>query len=157
MIFRRGRFHELVERQLDLFETDTDLVDEAAEADAAWTSASADESEELYGDYQLVVDAIGDELLGIRESYASTLRQHWSRRVPERLRQGGAQALRPPRVLPRRLSANGEEPPRAGNALELGRPAILELEARACDEVADGARDEHFAALGPSGRPARRC
>lgn len=73
MIFRRGRFHHLVERQLDLFETETELLDEASEADAIWTGADADESEELYGDYQLVVDAIGDELLGIRESYASTL------------------------------------------------------------------------------------
>jgi hypothetical protein len=73
VIFRRGRFHELVERQLDLYEADAESLDEVAEADAAWTSASADESEELYGDYQLVVDAIGDELLGIRESYASTL------------------------------------------------------------------------------------
>ena len=29
MIFRRGRFRELVDRQLDLFEADTDLLDEA--------------------------------------------------------------------------------------------------------------------------------
>jgi hypothetical protein len=73
VILRRGRFHDLVERQLDLFETETDLLAEASAADATWTGANADESEELYGDYQLVVDAIGDELLGIRESYASTL------------------------------------------------------------------------------------
>jgi hypothetical protein len=73
VILRRGRFHDLVERQLDLFETETDLLDEAREADAAWTGANTDESEELYGDYQLVVDAIGDELLDIRERYASTL------------------------------------------------------------------------------------
>jgi hypothetical protein len=73
VIFRRGRFGELVERQLDLFESETDLLDEAAEADAAWTSAEPDETEELYGDYQLVVDAIGERLHDIRETYASTL------------------------------------------------------------------------------------
>jgi hypothetical protein len=73
MIFRRGRFHELVERQLDLFASETDLLDEAAEADAAWSRADADETEELYGDYQLVVDAIGEELYDIRERYAATL------------------------------------------------------------------------------------
>ena len=73
MIFRRGRFRDLIDRQLDLFASETDLLDEAAAADAAWTDASADESEELFGDYQLVVDAIGERLYEIRESYAATL------------------------------------------------------------------------------------
>jgi hypothetical protein len=73
VILRRRRFHDLVERQLDLFESETDLLDEATEADSAWTNAEADESEELYGDYQLVVDAIGEQLYGIRERYAASL------------------------------------------------------------------------------------
>lgn len=73
-MFRRGRFHDLVERQLDLFEADeAPLLEEAREADAAWTSAGADESEELYGDYQLVVDAIGERLYDLREAFASSL------------------------------------------------------------------------------------
>ena len=73
-MFRRGRFHDLVERQLDLFEVDeTRLLEEAREADAAWTSAGADESEERYGDYQLVVDAVGERLYDLRETYASAL------------------------------------------------------------------------------------
>lgn len=76
MILRRRRFHDLVERQLDLFESETDLLDEAAQADEAWTNAGADESEELYGDYQLVVDAIGERLYEIRESYAASLEDH---------------------------------------------------------------------------------
>jgi hypothetical protein len=73
VIFRRSRFGDLVERQLDLFASETDLLDEATEADAAWTTAGPDESEELYGDYQLVVDAIGERLYDIRETYAATL------------------------------------------------------------------------------------
>lgn len=74
MFRRRGHFHDLVERQLDLFATDdADLLAEAAEAEAAWNSATAGVAEEAYGDYQLVVDAIADRLLDIRESYASTL------------------------------------------------------------------------------------
>jgi hypothetical protein len=73
VIFRRSRFHDLVERQLDLFEAETELLDEAAEADAAWSQAEAHETEELYGDYQLVVDAIGEALHHVRETYASTL------------------------------------------------------------------------------------
>ena len=73
MILRRRRFHDLVERQLDLFESETELLTEAAETDAAWTTAAAEDSEELYGDHQLVVDAIGDALHDIRETYAATL------------------------------------------------------------------------------------
>lgn len=75
MRFRRqGRFHELVERQLDLFAADeAELLDEAVEAEAAYRAAPAGEAEEAYGDYQLVVDAIADRLLDIRESYARTL------------------------------------------------------------------------------------
>jgi hypothetical protein len=73
VIFRRSRFRELVERQLGLFESDTELLNDAALAESAWTSADASESEELYGDYQLVVDAIGSELYDLRETYAATL------------------------------------------------------------------------------------
>ena len=81
MIFRRSRFGDLVERQLELFASETELLDEAEEADAAWTSAGADETEELYGDYQLVVDAIGERLHEIRETYAATL-DATARRIP---------------------------------------------------------------------------
>ena len=71
---RRGRFDELVTRQLDLFAADdAELLAEAAEAEAAWERAPREEAEEAYGDFQLVVDAIGDRLLDIRETYAATL------------------------------------------------------------------------------------
>ena len=74
MRFRRGRFQDLVERQLDLFAADdAELLEEALEAEAAYDAAEAGEAEEAYGDYQLVVDAIADRLLDIRESYAHTL------------------------------------------------------------------------------------
>lgn len=79
MIVRRGRFRDLVERQLDVFAAETELLDEAATADAAWTGADADDSEELYGDYQLVIDAIGERLYDIRETYAGTLDERTAR------------------------------------------------------------------------------
>jgi len=73
----RGRdapFGELVERQLALFEGDEpELLAEAAEAEEAWIRAGRDTAEESYGDFQLVVDAIADRLLEIRDGYASTL------------------------------------------------------------------------------------
>lgn len=76
MILRRGRFDELVARQLDLFEEDeAALLAEARKADEAWTSAATDESEELYGEYQLVVDAIGEDLYATRETYAGALEE----------------------------------------------------------------------------------
>ena len=73
-MFRRKRFAELISRQLDLFEGDArPLLDNAAEADSAWTNAGRESSEELYGDYQLVVDEIAERLLETRETYAATL------------------------------------------------------------------------------------
>ena len=75
MIFRRDtRFDDLAGTQLDLFAADeVELLREAEEAEEAWNRAGRDEAEELYGDYQLVVDAIADRLLDIRETYAATL------------------------------------------------------------------------------------
>jgi hypothetical protein len=71
---RRDPFAELVERQLALFaEDEAELLEEALEAEDAWNRAGREEAEEAYGDYQLVVDAIADGLLDLREGYAATL------------------------------------------------------------------------------------
>jgi hypothetical protein len=73
-MFRRDRFKDLITRQLDLFAADeAELLAEGEKADEAWTRANREETEELYGDYQLVVDAIGERLYDIREGYAATL------------------------------------------------------------------------------------
>lgn len=73
-MLRRKRFDDLVRRQLDLFaEDEAELLEEARAAENAWTGAAADEAEEHYGDYQLVVDAIGDRLYELRETYAALL------------------------------------------------------------------------------------
>ena len=74
MIFRRDRFGDLVRRQLDLFaEDERDLLTEADQAERAYDGADRDEAEELYGDYQLVLDAIVEGLEELRDTYASTL------------------------------------------------------------------------------------
>ena len=94
-MLRRTRFRDLVDRQLDLFSIDdAGLVAEAEEALVAWQQSGRDAAEEAYGDYQLVVDAIADRLLEIREGYASTLpegtddeyRAAFARAVRERFR-----------------------------------------------------------------------
>jgi len=74
MLGRGKPFADVIERQLDLFVADeSDLLDEAAEAYTAASTASREDSEERYGDYQLVVDAIADRLSAIRDGYASSL------------------------------------------------------------------------------------
>jgi hypothetical protein len=73
-VLGRRRFAELVQRQLDLFEEDArPVLDEAAAADSAWAHATAEESEELFGDYQLIVDELAERLYDLREGYARTL------------------------------------------------------------------------------------
>jgi hypothetical protein len=71
---RRGAFYDVVERQLALFASDESaLLAEADEAEEAWIRTGREDAEEAYGDYQLVVDAISDGLLELREAYATTL------------------------------------------------------------------------------------
>ena len=73
---RRRRFGDLVARQLDVFAADESaLLTEAREAETAWNEAHSDSAEERYGDLQLVLDAIGDGLLDVRETYAATLEE----------------------------------------------------------------------------------
>jgi hypothetical protein len=95
-MLRRGRFDDLVRRQLDLFETDAaSLLVEAREADAAWTNAGRDETEELYGDYQLVVDEIAERLLDVREAYASSLDEDTAERYRTAFTRAALNRFRP--------------------------------------------------------------
>ncbi len=74
MALRRGRFAELVERQLDLFEEDeAELLREAEEAERAYDEVDREDAEEAYGDLQLVLEAIGERLDDVRDTYAATL------------------------------------------------------------------------------------
>lgn len=73
MILRR-RFADVVRRQLDLFAADrAALLRGADEAERAYDAAAADEAEERYGDFQLVLETIADELAELRSAYAATL------------------------------------------------------------------------------------
>jgi isocitrate dehydrogenase kinase/phosphatase len=74
VIFRRGRFGELIDRQLDLFERDhADVLEEAQERLTAYNRAERDEAEELYGDYVDAVETGTEILADIRDAYARTL------------------------------------------------------------------------------------
>ena len=75
MIFRRkGRFGDLVRRQLDLFaEDEAELLAELEAAERAYDAADRDDAEEAYADFQLVVDAGAERLADVRDAYAATL------------------------------------------------------------------------------------
>ncbi len=74
MIFRRDRFAELVQRQVDLFaEDEAELLEEADAAERAYDAAERDAAEEAYGDYRLVLEALAERLEEVRDTYAATL------------------------------------------------------------------------------------
>ncbi len=74
MRFRRGRFVDLVERQLDLFERENaELIAEADAALRAYDRAERDEAEACYERYRDRAETAQDELVGIRDAYARSL------------------------------------------------------------------------------------
>lgn len=72
-LFRR-RFTDLVERQLDLFVGDhrAEIAGLVQALDEHHRSSSED-AQEAYGDYQDRVDWAAQDLLALRDAYASTL------------------------------------------------------------------------------------
>ena len=74
MIFRRRRFADVIERQLDLFEREhADVIAEARERLDAYNRADRDEAEELYGDYIDAVETGTEILADMRWEYIRTL------------------------------------------------------------------------------------
>ena len=64
----------MIDRQLGFFEDDDgDLLDDVDRALGRYDAASRDEAEELYGDYQLAIEAATDRLAELRDTYARTL------------------------------------------------------------------------------------
>jgi hypothetical protein len=70
----RGRFSEVIARQLDLFEEqDAEFLRRVDEAERAYDDADSEDAEEVYGRYQELVEH-GTEALGeMRDAYAATL------------------------------------------------------------------------------------
>ena len=67
-------FVDLVERQLDLFAADNaGLIADVEAALRAYDDAPRDEAEERYGDFLDLVETGTDELVELRDNYASTL------------------------------------------------------------------------------------
>ncbi len=70
----RGRFVDLIERQLDLFEREhAGLIRDADAALQAYNDAPREEAEERYGGYLDLAETGTDELVRLRDAYAETL------------------------------------------------------------------------------------
>jgi hypothetical protein len=69
-----GRFADLINRQLDLFEREESaLIADCEEAERAYDAAGRDEAEERYGDYVDLVETATDLLAGLRDNFAQTM------------------------------------------------------------------------------------
>jgi hypothetical protein len=70
----RGRFVDLVERQIALFTGENEgLIRDTQAALAAYNRAARDEAEERYGDYLDLVETGTDALVELRDNFAATL------------------------------------------------------------------------------------
>ena len=70
----RGRFADVIRRQLDLFEQEhAELIGECDAAEEAYDRADRDEAEERYGDYLDLVETGTELIAGLRDNYASTM------------------------------------------------------------------------------------
>ena len=73
MIFR-GRFSDVVDRQLELFAREhSELIRDCEDAERAYDRAPREEAEERYGDYMDLVETATETLVELRENYAAGL------------------------------------------------------------------------------------
>ncbi|HMB19267.1 MAG TPA: hypothetical protein VKO41_08165 [Gaiellaceae bacterium] len=69
-----GRFAELIDRQLDLFQQeDAEFLARVDEAERAYDRADRDEAEEVFGRFQELVEFGTETLAEMRDGYAATL------------------------------------------------------------------------------------
>ena len=70
----RGRFADIIRRQLDLFEEEqAELIAECDAAEEAYDLADRDEAEERYADYLDLVETGTELIAGLRDNYATTM------------------------------------------------------------------------------------
>ena len=70
----RGRFTDVIERQLELFLGEhAGLIHDTEAALRAYNDADREQAEERYGDFLDLVETGTDELTAMRDAYARTL------------------------------------------------------------------------------------
>ena len=69
-----GRFAELIDRQLDLFEQeDADFLARVDDAERAYDRSDREDAEEAFGRFQELVEFGTETLAEMRDAYAATL------------------------------------------------------------------------------------
>ena len=88
-MFRRARYGDVIDAQLDLFVREhDDVLEDVAERLRRYNAAERDEAEELYGDYVDAVETGTEILADLRDHYAQSLED------PDRYLQEFNQAVR---------------------------------------------------------------
>jgi hypothetical protein len=73
-VLRKGRFADVISRQLDLFVRENlELLEACDEAEREYDRAERDVTEERYGEYQDLVETGTEILADLRDNFASTL------------------------------------------------------------------------------------
>lgn len=73
-MLRKGRFADVISRQLDLFVRENlELLEACDEAEREYDRAERDVAEERYGNYQDLVETGTEILADLRDNFASTL------------------------------------------------------------------------------------
>jgi hypothetical protein len=84
VILGRGRFADVIARQLDVFADDEDeLIEECREKERAYNRAERDEAEEAYGDYMDAVETATEALADMRDRFARTLDESLAERYED--------------------------------------------------------------------------
>ena len=74
MIFRRRRFAEAIDRQLDLFaQENADLLRRCDEAQRAYDAAEREDAQERWSEYLDLIEIATEELEEMRDAFAATL------------------------------------------------------------------------------------
>jgi hypothetical protein len=74
VIFRRRRFAEAIDRQLDLFaQENADMLRRCDEAQRAYDAAEREDAQERWSEYLDLIEIATDELEEMRDAFAATL------------------------------------------------------------------------------------
>jgi hypothetical protein len=94
VIFRRRRFRDVIDRQLDLFVREhRGLIEDCVAAERAYDRADRDEAEERYGDYVDLVETGTELLADLRDNFAATLDEDAAEEYESEFNRGVAKRL----------------------------------------------------------------
>lgn len=102
-MLRRNRFGDLITRQLQVFAADeAERLERIRALRDLYTRSTAEDAEELYGEYADEVDWAAEELEALRDGYAATLDEE----IADRYRREFARAVA--KAMPEIAAALGD-------------------------------------------------